>query len=129
MEEREQWRYTMIITQFIFSTLMVCLRPKNKKLVLDKAIFHVKVCEYLPSCILPIKVAITQQEVLARVMKALDDNQNSTSSVWLTTKHVILIVIVNIHSLLVFNVRCCKSSWHPSQKCSCNYFKVQGDGW
>jgi len=60
---------------------MVCLRPKNKKLVLDKAIFHVKVCEYLPSCILPIKVAITQQEVLARVMKALDDNQNSTSSV------------------------------------------------
>jgi hypothetical protein len=49
--------------------------------VLDKAIFHVKVCEYLPSCILPIKVAVTQQEVLAGVMKALDDNQNSTSSV------------------------------------------------
>jgi hypothetical protein len=49
--------------------------------VLDKAIFHVKVYEYFPSCVFPIKVAITQQEVLARVMKALDDNQNSTTNV------------------------------------------------
>ncbi len=70
----------MITAQFILSTLMVCLGPKNKKLVVDKTIFHVKVCEYLPSCILPIKVAIIQQ-VLAGVMKALDDNQNSTSNV------------------------------------------------
>jgi len=49
--------------------------------VLNKAIFHVKVYEYFPSHVLPIKVAITQQEVLARVMKALDDNQNSASNV------------------------------------------------
>jgi hypothetical protein len=106
---------------------MVCPRPKNKKLVLDKAIFHVKVCEYLPSYILPIKVTITQQEVLAGVMKALDDNQNSTNIVRLTTKHVIL-TIVNAHSLFVFNARCCKRSLRPSQKCYGNYFKVQGDG-
>jgi hypothetical protein len=52
---------------------MLCPRPKNKKRMLDKAIFHVKVCEYLPIHIFPIKVAITQQEVLTGVMKALDD--------------------------------------------------------
>jgi hypothetical protein len=38
---------------------MVCLGLKNKKLVLDKAIFHAKVHEYLRDHILPIKVAIT----------------------------------------------------------------------
>jgi hypothetical protein len=118
----------MIIAEFILSTLMVFPRPKNKKLVLDKTIFHVKVCEYLLRLILPIKVAIIQQEVLTRLMKALDDNQNFTNSVRLTTKHVILNVVVNIHSSFVFNARCCKRSLHPSQKCSCNYFKVQGDG-
>jgi hypothetical protein len=59
--------------KFILSTLMLCPRPKNKKRMLDKAIFHVKVCEYLPIHIFPIKVAITQQEVLTGVMKALDD--------------------------------------------------------
>jgi hypothetical protein len=117
----------MIIVEFILSTLMVCPGPKNKKLVLNKAIFHVKVCEYLPSCILSIKVAITQQEVRAGVMKALDDNQNSTNSVQFTTKHVIL-TVVNTHSLFVFNARCCNRSLRPSQKCSCNYLKVQGDG-
>jgi hypothetical protein len=50
----------MIIVKFILSTLMVCLGPKNKKLMLDKAISHVKVREYFPNHVLPIKVAITQ---------------------------------------------------------------------
>jgi hypothetical protein len=39
---------------------MVCLRPNNKRLVLDKTISHVKVREYFLNHILPIKVAIAQ---------------------------------------------------------------------
>jgi hypothetical protein len=58
MEECEQWRYVMIIVEFILSTLMICFKPKNKKLVLKKTICHVKVHEYFLDHILPIKVAI-----------------------------------------------------------------------
>jgi hypothetical protein len=64
----------MNITKFILSTLMVCLRLKNKKLVLDKTISHAKVREFLLDHILPIKVAIAQQEILIGVMKALNEN-------------------------------------------------------
>ncbi len=32
-------------------------------------------------------------------MMALDENQNSISSVWLATKHAILTIIVGVHSL------------------------------
>jgi hypothetical protein len=53
---------------------MVYLGPKNKKLVLNKIIFHAKVREFLLDHILPIKVTITQQEVLIGVMKALNEN-------------------------------------------------------
>jgi len=53
---------------------MVCLRLKNKKLVLDKTISHAKVREFLLDHILPIKVAIAQQEILIGVMKALNEN-------------------------------------------------------
>jgi len=98
MEKHEQWQYAMNITKFILSTLMVCLRLKNKKLVLDKTISHAKVREFLLDHILPIKVAIAQQEILIGVMKALNENWNSTSSVQFATKHVILTVVISIHS-------------------------------
>jgi hypothetical protein len=39
---------------------MVCPGPMNKKLVMAKAIFHVKVCDDLPNYILLAKVTIAQ---------------------------------------------------------------------
>jgi len=70
----------------------------NKKLMMAKAISHVKVHDDLLDYILPTKAAITQQEVLASVMKALDENQGSNNSVKLAAKHVLLIVVISAHS-------------------------------
>jgi hypothetical protein len=51
----------MIITDFISKTLTVCFGPKSKKLVMEKALSHVKVCDDFPNYILFAKITIVQQ--------------------------------------------------------------------
>jgi len=86
-----------LIAKFISKTLLVCPRPRNKKLVMGKTLSHVKVCDHMHDYILPSRVAIAQQ-VLTRVMRALDENHHSNSSVKLATKNALLIAIVSAHS-------------------------------
>ncbi len=66
--------------------------------MMEKTIYHVKVYDHMPDYILPSKVAIAQQEVLVRVMKALDENRHSNSGVKLVIKHALLTIAINAHS-------------------------------
>jgi hypothetical protein len=59
--------------------------------VIEKALFHVKVCDDLPDYILLAKTII---KVLARMMKALDENKHSNSGVKLATKHALLTITI-----------------------------------
>jgi len=128
MEKHEQWQYVMIITKFILSTLIVCLGPKNKKLVLNKIIFHAMVREFLLDHILPIKVTITQQEVLIGMMKALNESWNSTSNVRFATRHVILTVVVSIHSsFLMWDVAKALGIHHRNVLAAISRCKVMDD--
>jgi hypothetical protein len=47
---------------------------------------------------LPAKAAIVQQEMLACVTKALDENRGFNNGVKLVAKHVLLIATINAHS-------------------------------
>jgi hypothetical protein len=54
---------------FICHALLLCPGPRNRKLVVERILFHVKVCIDLPNYILYPKVAMAQQEVLLGVNK------------------------------------------------------------
>jgi len=54
---------------FICHALLLCPGPRNRKLVVERILFHVKVCINLPNYILYPKVAMAQQEVLLGVNK------------------------------------------------------------
>jgi hypothetical protein len=47
---------------------------------------------------LPAKATIAQQEVFAGVMKTLDENWGFNSVVKLVAKHVLLTIVVSVHS-------------------------------
>jgi hypothetical protein len=66
-----------LIVKFISKTLLVGPGPKNKKVMMEKTLSHVKVCDHMHDYILLSKVAIAQQEVLTGVMRALDENRHS----------------------------------------------------
>jgi hypothetical protein len=87
-----------LITKFISKALLVCLGPRNKKLVMEKTLSDVKVYDHMHDNILPSKVAIVQWEIFVRVMKALDENHHSSNNVKLVTKHALLTPIVSAHS-------------------------------
>jgi hypothetical protein len=50
--------FASMITTFVWNILMFCLGPRNMKLVLEKTLFHVKICKYLLDYILPSKHAM-----------------------------------------------------------------------
>jgi hypothetical protein len=58
MTKCEQWHLVVFIAKFISKTLMVCSRLKSRKLMMEKVLFHVKVCDDLLDYILPTKTII-----------------------------------------------------------------------
>jgi hypothetical protein len=89
--------FASMIATSLWDVLMFCPSPRNMKLVVKKTLFHVKICKYLPKYILPFKLAIAQQEVLAGVNKDVKENKQANSGIKLATKHVILNAIVSAH--------------------------------
>lgn len=61
MSKREQRHLATIIANFISKALMVCFGPKSRKLVMEKTLSYVKVCDDLPDYILPAETTIAQQ--------------------------------------------------------------------
>jgi hypothetical protein len=78
LDDQELHRFASRITIFVWDILMFCACPRNMKLVLEKTLFHVKICKYFLDYILPFKLTITQQEVLVGVSKALEENKQQT---------------------------------------------------
>jgi hypothetical protein len=71
LNDRELHMFVSMIATSIWDVLMFCQNPRNRLLVLKKALSHVIIYKYLPNYILPYKLAIAQEEVLTRVNKAL----------------------------------------------------------
>jgi hypothetical protein len=86
------------IIDFISKPLTICFGPKSRKLVMEKTISHVKVCDDLLDKKIPTKTIIAQQEVLARMMKALDEYKHSNNGVKLVAKHTILTSTISVHN-------------------------------
>jgi len=61
MTKCKQWHFTVIIANFISKTLTICFGPKSRKLVMEKTLSHVKVCDDIIYYILPAKTIIAQQ--------------------------------------------------------------------
>lgn len=62
---------------------------------MEKTLSNVKISKDLPDYILHVKDALAQQEVVIGITKVLEQNKQVNNGVNLTTKHVLLIVIVN----------------------------------
>jgi hypothetical protein len=58
MMKREQWCLAMIIDDFISKTLTICFGTKSRKLMMEKALSIVKVCDDLLDYILLTNTAI-----------------------------------------------------------------------
>jgi hypothetical protein len=65
---------------------------------MEKVLSNVKISKDLPDYILHVKDALAQQEVVAGVIKVLEDNKQVNSGVKLVTKHALLTVIMNAHT-------------------------------
>jgi hypothetical protein len=97
LNDQKLHMFTNMITTFIWDVLMFCPSPRNKKLVLKKTLPHVKMYKYLPNYILPFKLVIVQQEVLARVNKDVKENKQANNGIKRGTKHVILNATISAH--------------------------------
>jgi hypothetical protein len=86
LDDQELHKFASMITTFVWDILMFCPGPRNMKLVLKKASFHVKICKYLLDYILPFKLAIAQQEVLVGVSKVLEENKQANNGIKFATK-------------------------------------------
>lgn len=62
---------------------------------MEKTLSNVKISKDLPDYILHVKDALAQQEVVIGITKVLEQNKQVNNGVNLTTKHVLLTVIVN----------------------------------
>jgi hypothetical protein len=71
LNDRKLHMFASMIATSIWDVLMFYPSPRNRLLVLEKALFHVKIYKYLPNYILPFKLAIVQQEVLTKINKVL----------------------------------------------------------
>jgi hypothetical protein len=78
LDDQELHRFASMITIFVWDILMFSAGSRNMKLVLEKALFHVKICKYFIDYILPFKLTIAQQEVLVGVSKVLEENKKQT---------------------------------------------------
>jgi len=97
LDDQELRMFASMIATSIWDVLTFCPSPRNKKLVLKKALSHVKICKYLQIYILPFKLVIAQQEVLSRVNKVLKKHKQTNNDIKHATKHVILNTTVNAH--------------------------------
>jgi predicted component of viral defense system (DUF524 family) len=97
LDDRKLRMFANMITTSICDVLMFCPSLRNMKLLLEKALSHVKICKYSPNYILRFKLTIAQQEVLAGANKALKENKQANSGIKLATKHVILNIVVSAH--------------------------------
>ncbi len=115
MEDHEKCKVATIIVEFISKSLLVCHSHVSRKAIMGKVFSHYKVRDNVPDYIMPPKVAITQQEVIARVSKALEENKLLNNKVWLATKHAFLTIVVGFHSnSSLYTIWDCKNLW-----CSC----------
>ncbi len=99
LDDRKQRQIASKIVDFIFHDLLLCPRPRNRKLVMERVLSHVKVCKNLLDYILPTKIAMVQQEILVGVNKALKENKQANIGPRLATKHVILTASMGAHNV------------------------------
>lgn len=98
MGDREERRVALLIADSIRSNLALCPGPKSRKSVLKKVLDHKKVVDDLPDHILPSRVAVAYQEVVAGVSCRLEYVKSANSAAKLATKHAILDASVSCHS-------------------------------
>jgi hypothetical protein len=60
LDDQKLHMFASMIATSIWDVLMFCPSPRNRKLILEKTLFHVKICKYLPNYILPFKLVIVQ---------------------------------------------------------------------
>jgi hypothetical protein len=60
LDDQKLRMFASMIATSIWDVLMFCPSPRNWKLVLEKALSHVKICKYLPNYILLFKLVIVQ---------------------------------------------------------------------
>jgi hypothetical protein len=97
-----QSKLASTITQGIHKELFKCLGPKNKKLVMEKVFLNPTFQSRLLDSFIPKNLAITTQELIARICVSLQEI-SSNSNVKLATKHTIL-TIVNTRATNCSNV-------------------------
>ncbi len=102
LDDQDLHMFASMITTFVWDILMFCPGPRNMKLVLKKALFHVKIYKYLLDYILPSKLAIAQQEVLVGVSKSLKENKQANNGIKFATKQA-------------------SKQWHRAYYFKCNY--------
>ena len=98
LSDRDQRRIGLSIPASISKALVVCPGPQSRKLCLQYALSHHSIRRNLPNYILPFKEAIAQQEIVAGVTKAIEENKTSHSAITLATKHVLLTAAVSAHN-------------------------------
>ncbi len=96
MDSWDQLRLTKSISNYIFAALIVCHGPQSKKLMFQRVLSNPKIQPNLPNYILPAKIAITQQKVLARVNKSIKEVISSNSNVKLANKHCFISASIEV---------------------------------
>ncbi len=87
-----------MIVDSILKIFVKCPGARSRKLVIKKALCNVNFLKDLLDYILLVKDALAQQEVVARVIKALEEYKQANNGVKLAAKHVLLTPIVNAHT-------------------------------
>lgn len=96
MDNQEKCILATSISNYIFATLIICPRPQNKKLVLQRVLSNPKIQPNLLDYILPTTIAIAQQEVLVRINKSIKEVRRSNSNVELASKHCLISASINV---------------------------------
>ena len=95
INSRDQRRVGLAIASSISKALLVCPNARSRKLCMQYVLSHTLVRRDLPEYILPVKEAMVQQEIVAGVTRALEENKTAASAINLATKHTILTAAVS----------------------------------
>ena len=100
LSECEQQCIGLSIVGSTSKVLVICCGPNNRKLCMQYALFHHSICRDLPNYVLPFKEVIAQQEIVAGISRAIEENKTSHSTITLATKHVLLIAAISAQNVL-----------------------------
>lgn len=93
--DREKRRLGLHLATSISRVLNTCPNSNSRKSILGFALSHSLLKGSLPDYILPVKVGLAHQEIVAGVTKALEENKSGRSNVMLATKHTLLMAAVS----------------------------------